>query len=155
MQIEFRHDPDQTEPKLTITAADLTDEIADLLRRLEHGQLGAVTAFRGERVLLLRPEDILRFYAEDKGVKAQTAEDAYAVRERLYELEERLDATRFVRISNGEIVNLDRVTAVDLSLSGTICMTLDGAVRAYVSRRYVKKIKETLNLGRRKRDERG
>ena len=73
----------------------------------------------------------------------------------LLELEERLDATRFVRISNGEIVNLDRVTAVDLSLSGTICMTLDETVKVYVSRRYVKKIKETLNLGRRKRNERG
>ena len=66
---------------------------------------------------------------------------------RLYELEERLDAARFVRISNGEIVNLERVTAVDLSLSGTICMTLDGTVKAYVSRRYMKKIKETLHLG--------
>ena len=77
-------------------------------------------------------------------------EETYTVRLRLYELEERLDAARFVRISNGEIVNLDRVTAVDLSLSGTIRMTLDGAVYAYVSRRYMKKIKETLNLGRRR-----
>ena len=49
-----------------------------------------------------------------------------------------------MRISNGEIINLDRVTAVDLSFSGTIRMTLEGTVYAYVSRRYVKKIKETL-----------
>ena len=94
MQIEFKHDPEQTEPKLTITAAGLTDEIADLLRRLEHGRPGAVTAFQDERVFLLRPEDILRFYAEDKGVRAQTAEKAYAVRERLYELD-RSYALRF------------------------------------------------------------
>lgn len=146
MQIEFKHDPNQTEPKLTITAADLTDEIADLLRRLEHGQPGAVTAFQDERVFLLRPEDILRFYAEDKGVKAQTAAGAYAVRERLYELEEQLDPRSFVRISHSEIVNLRKVTGLDLKLSGTIKMTLEGGVTCYVSRRYVKKIKLALGL---------
>lgn len=146
MQIEFKHDPKQTEPKLTITAADLTDELADLLRRLEHGQPGAVTAFQDERVFLLRPEDILRFYAEDKGVKAQTAAGAYAVRERLYELEEQLDPRSFVRISHSEIVNLRKVTGLDLKLSGTIKMTLEGGTACYVSRRYVKKIKQALGL---------
>lgn len=146
MQIEFKHDPKQTEPKLTITAADLTDEIAGLLRQLEHGHLGAVTAFQDERVFLLRPEDILRFYAEDKGVKAQTGEDAYTVRERLYELEERLDPRTFVRISHSEIVNLKKVTGLDLKLSGTIKMTLEGGTVCWVSRRYVKKIKQALGL---------
>ena len=146
MQIEFKHDPNQTEPKLTITAADLTDEIADLLRRLEHGQPGAVTAFQDERVFLLRPEDILRFYAEDKGVKAQTEAGAYAVRERLYELEEQLDPRSFVRISHSEIVNLRKVTGLDLKLSGTIKMTLEGGTACYVSRRFVKKIKLALGL---------
>ena len=146
MQIEFKHDPDQAEPKLTITAADLTDEVADLLRRLEHGQPGAITASQDERVFLLRPEDILRFYAEDKGVKAETASGAYAVRERLYELEERLDPRVFVRISHSEIINLRKVTDLDLKLSGTIKMTLTGGTACYVSRRYVKKIKQALGL---------
>ena len=36
-----------------------------------------------------------------------------------------------------------------MSLAGTICMTLDGTVPAYVSRRHVKRIRETLRSGRR------
>ena len=60
---------------------------------------------RGEEKLLLPQKDFLRFYADGKGVSAQTAEETYAVRLRLYELEEQLDQVRFVRISNGEIVN--------------------------------------------------
>ena len=47
-------------------------------------------------------------------------------------------------------VNLEMVTALDLSLTGTIQMTLTGGVVTYVSRRYVKKIKQTLNLERRR-----
>ena len=147
MEVEIRVEPGRQEPKLVILAGEESGELAVSLSKLA---LGPVPVIRGEEKLFLPQGVFLRFYADGKGVSAQTAEETYTVRLRLYELEERLDAARFVRISNGEIVNLDRVTAVDLSLSGTIRMTLDGAVYAYVSRRYMKKIKETLNLGRRR-----
>ena len=70
----------------------------------------------------------------------------YDLKERLYELEARLDRHTFVRISQSEIVNLHKVTALDLKLSGTIKMTPAGGTVCYVSRRYVKKIKEALGL---------
>ena len=148
MRIDVELDPELRELLVKILAPGESPELAALLGRLEGPE--RLLGFQGPKAVPLEPGEVLRFYGEDKEVRAQTVDGrAYTVRLRLYELEERLDATRFVRISNGEIVNLDRVTAVDLSLSGTICMTLDGSVRAYVSRRYMKKIKETLNLGRR------
>ncbi|MCI8679088.1 MAG: LytTR family transcriptional regulator [Lawsonibacter sp.] len=150
MEVEIRVEPGRQEPKLVILAGEESGELRQLAASLSKLALGPVPVIRGEEKLFLPQGVFLRFYADGKGVSAQTAEETYTVRLRLYELEERLDAARFVRISNGEIVNLDRVTAVDLSLSGTIRMTLDGAVYAYVSRRYMKKIKETLNLGRRR-----
>ena len=154
MEVEIKVEAGRQEPKVVILAGEESEELCRLAESLSRLAVGPIPVHRGEEKLLLPQGDFLRFYTDGKGVSAQTAGETYAVRLRLYELEERLDAARFVRISNGEIINLDRVTAVDLSLSGTICMTLDGAVRAYVSRRYVKKIKETLNLGRRDRDER-
>lgn len=153
MEVELRVEPGRQEPKMIILSGEESEEMRRLVRGLAGLALGPVQVRRGEEKLLLPQGEFLRFYADGKGVAAQTAEETYAVRLRLYELEEQLDKSRFVRISNGEIVNLDRVTAVDLSLSGTICMTLDGTVKAYVSRRYMKKIKETLHLGRRNRHE--
>lgn len=150
--MEIRTEPGRQEPKIVILAGAESEELRRLADSLSRLTLGPIPVSRGEEKLLLPQGDFLRFYADGKGVSAQTAGEVYAVPLRLYELEERLDAARFVRISNAEIINLSRVTAVDLSLSGTICMTLDEAVKVYVSRRYVKKIKETLNLGRRKRN---
>ena len=43
-------------------------------------------------------------------------------------------------------MDLRKVTALDLSLTGTIRMTLAGGVTVYASRRYVKKMKEVLGL---------
>lgn len=149
MEVEIRIDPERQEPKLVIYAAQETPELQKLAEQLSGLALGPVQVWEEERSFLLQQREFLRFYTEGKGVCAQTASRTYSVRLRLYELEQRLDPLRFVRISNSEIINLDRVTAVDLSLTGTICMTLDGQVTSYVSRRYVKKIKEVLNQKRR------
>ena len=149
MEIELRFDPELKQPKVILCAPQDSPELQALLLQLKGISLDPVRVWEEDCPHLLPQSDFLRFYTEGKGVCAQTAQKTYTVRLRLYELEEQLDPLRFVRISNSEIVNLKRVTAVDLSLTGTICMTLDGAVVAYVSRRYVKKIKETLDLGRR------
>lgn len=146
MDVEFKLDPTQTVPKITVTAAQLTDDVRDLLLRLEHGHPTAITAAKGSQVVLLAPEQILRFFADGKTVSVQTVQDIFTVRERLYELEELLDPHKFVRISHSEIVNLSHVTALDLSLTGTIRMTLAGEVSCFVSRRSLKKIKQALNL---------
>ena len=122
-----------------------TEELRALLARLEEPE--RLTLFREGTAVPLDPGEVLRFYGEDKEVRAQAlGGEIYTVRLRLYELEERLDRKAFVRVSHSEIVNWKRVTALDLSLSGTIRVTLEGGVVTYVSRRYVKKIKEVLGI---------
>ena len=148
MEVEIRTEPGRQEPKIIILAGAESGELRRLAERLAKLSMGPVPVSSGEERKLLPQEEFLRFYTDGKGVSAQTGEAVYGVPLRLYELEGRLDPTRFVRVSNSEIINLDRVTAVGLSLAGTIRMTLDGVAQAYVSRRYMKKIKETLRLGR-------
>ena len=97
-------------------------------------------------VLPVPPLPLMTTISRMAHLPAQTAQGIFSVRERLYELEERLDRQQFVRISHSEIVNLRQVTGLDLGLTGTIRMTLTGGVTTYVSRRYVKKIKEVLGL---------
>ena len=89
---------------------------------------------------------MIRIYANDKKVFAVTGEGEYVLRQRLYELEERLDGRWFVRISNSEIINLKKVGHFDLSFTGTICVKLSDGTTTYVSRRYVSKIKKILGI---------
>lgn len=146
MKVELKLQPGLEETKIVIYAPQETQALRQLVQQLEQADLSPIFAQKGERTLLLPPETILRFFTDGKGVCAQTAEDTYPVRLRLYELEERLDPHTFVRISNSEIVNLKKITSLDLSLTGTIRVTLNGSVTTYVSRRYVKKIKQAIGL---------
>lgn len=148
MRLELKLDPAAEETTVTVTAAGLTDEVRALLAKLEGTEM-RLTGFREGQAVLLTPAEVLRFFAQDKEVYAQTAEAVLLLRSRLYELEAGLDPHTFVRISHSEIVNLRQITALDLTLTGTIKMTLTGGVVTYTSRRYVKKIKEALGLGRR------
>ena len=146
MKLELRIDPALSETEVTVRAPARTPEVDALLDRLAVGDAPLLGFSSDGAAVPLDLEMILRFYGEDKDVRVQTMDGIYTVRERLYELEQRLAAKRFVRISHSEIVNLRKVTALDLNLTGTIRMTLSGGVTVYVSRRYVKKMKEVLGL---------
>ena len=137
MQIEIKIDDACREPKIIILTDKITEEINTFVRKLSVEPTQVLSGFRGETAEVLEPSDIFRIYASSGQVFAITEKGEYTLRLRLYELEERLDQNHFVRISNSEIINLKKVKRFDLSLTGTICVSLsDGAV-TYVSRRYV------------------
>lgn len=145
MKIDVTLDPALEELLVKVLSPGETEELRSLLSRLEEPQ--RLLGFRKGRAVPLDAGSVLRFYGEDKEVRAQTlGGEVYTVRLRLYELEERLPRREFIRVSYSEIVNWKKVTTLDLSLSGTIRVTLEGGVVTYVSRRYVKKIKEVLGI---------
>lgn len=146
MQIEIKLDPSCTEPKVTVTAAAMDETVRQIVDRLQEAPPQVLTGLREGKWQVLAPEDLIRLYAATGKVYAVTAQGEYSLRLRLYELEERLDPRRFVRISHSEIVNLDKVRCFDLNLAGTICVALADSSVTYVSRRYVAKIKKILGV---------
>lgn len=146
MNVEIRLQEGCPEPHVILVADHMTQELEALVKLLRQGQR-MITGFRGSQAVLLNPRDILRLYASQGKVFATLAGgDEYVVKARLYELEARLEPEHFTRISNSELVNLSHVKSFDLSLSGTIRVTLSDGQTAYVSRRYVGRIKELLGI---------
>ena len=146
MKIEIQVDESRKEPLVVVYADKVSEEIHALVRRLSQDAPQVLVGFRDDEATILQEETMLRVYAEGGKVLAETMDGLFTLRLRLYELEERLDRTRFVRISNSEIVNLRKVKGFDLSFAGTICVRLQNNAETYVSRRYVAKIKQVLGL---------
>lgn len=110
-----------------------------------------ITVYEENDAVKIPCGSVLRFYAQEQKVFAQTQSEEYTVRYRLYELEEVLAHQKFVRISNSEIVNVQKIKRLDTSMAGTIHMYLQGNIETYVSRRYVSKIKSVLGMGKERR----
>ncbi len=146
MQIEVKIDPSCHEPKLILCTDKLTDEITLLLKKLSEETPEVIAGFSGQNVALLAQSDLFRIYTANGKVFAQTEREEYQIRLRLYELEQRLDKRMFARISHSEIINLKQVKSFDLSLTGTIRVSLSNGTATYVSRRYVSKIKQIVGI---------
>lgn len=146
MQIEIKIDSSCTEPKIIIMTDSMTEDIQTILKRLSESSPQMIVGIRDGRLEVLEEADIIRVYASAGKVFAVTENGEYTVRLRLYELEERLDKSMFVRISNSEIINLKKVRHFDLRLTGTICVKMSNGTVTYVSRRHVTGIKRLLGL---------
>lgn len=148
MKVEIRIDPQYTEPTVQVLTDRMTDEVNEIVRRLsEEGGGALLTGQRDDALEILKPEQIVRIYSSDGKVYAVTKNGEYVMRQRIYELEDRLSTGGgFVRISNSEIINLSHVKKFDLSLAGTICVSMSDGSITYVSRRYVPKIKQKLGI---------
>ena len=146
MQVEVRYRPGTEGIRVVVEAERDGPEVRALVERLMDLDEKVLLGRLGEQVIPLCADSLLRCYAQGGRVKAENEQGTYDLKERLYELENKLDRHVFVRISHSEIINLRKITALDLSLTGTIRITLEGGTECYISRRFVKKIKEALEL---------
>ncbi len=148
MKLNIKIDTSVEEPEALIITPRMSEEvnkIVDYIGKLNE-EPTVISGVKDDKVEILEQGEFIRAYAEGGKVFVRTEKGLYQVRLRLYELEERLDGSIFVRISNSEIVNLKKVKSIDLSFIGTICMEMSDGEVSYVSRRYVSKIKKILGL---------
>jgi DNA-binding LytR/AlgR family response regulator len=124
----------------------VNDEVNRILTRLSDDAPKVLVGFKDEMAKLLEPSDVIRIFASSGKTFAATHDGEYWIKSRLYEIEERLKSSRFVRISNSEIINLQKVRSFDLNLVGTICVKFSNGAVSYVSRRYVADIKKVLGI---------
>ena len=146
MQLEVKIDSSYIEPKVIILTASMTEDVNIILSKLLNQTPQIISGSKDNKIEVIEQADLIRIYASNGKVIAATRKGEYALRLRLYEIEERLTPYQFVRISNSEIINLKNVNSFDFSLSGTICVKLADGTATYVSRRYVSKLKKILGI---------
>lgn len=146
MKTEIRINKAEPETRAVLISPSLTSEVEQACRLLEGMGSNRIIGFSEGKAVILDPASILRIWAEDDDVYAKTERRIFRLKNRLYEVESRLDPSIFVRISRSEIINLDRAESFDLSLMGTIEIRMKDGHRSYVARRNVKKLKEVLGL---------
>ena len=146
MQVEIKLDGSYTDPKAIILTASMTEEVSSAVKKLSEEPPPLLLGYKGEMIEILDENDLIQMYANSGKVFAVTQQGEYVLRLRLYELEKRLPANQFVRISNSEIINLKKADHFDLSFTGTICVQLINGAITYVSRRYVSKLKKILGI---------
>ena len=107
-------------------------------------QVSRFLARKGTTYRVVQAREVLCFISENGVTKLQTADAHYWLPPTLNELEGRLDARQFFRISRAAIVNLDAVRELVPADGGSGDVTLRDGSRLEVSRRRFKDLTERL-----------
>ena len=91
-------------------------------------------------------EDVCYAETVDGKTFLYTADAVYQTPLKLYELEERLAGTEFVRASKQMLVNFDHVASIRPALNARLQLMLDNGEAVIVSRQYAPVIKRKLGL---------
>jgi len=100
----------------------------------------------GKQIVLAQDHEVEFFHAEDKYTLLHLGGKSHIVPFTIKELEERLDADRFLRVHRSYIVNLDRIRSVQRWIGGRLIITLQSGREIPVSRNYTASFRRRINL---------
>ena len=146
MKVRLDIDKQYAEEQIIIEAPTLSprvQKVKDFVQSLD--QKETLKGKFQDQVFLIEIQKIQRIYIENRKVLAETDGRIYALDIRLYQAVEILPAS-FIQISQSEIVNIDAISHLKLTSNGLIEIYLKNDSFTYSSRRYLKAIKEKLEL---------
>jgi two-component system LytT family response regulator len=124
------------------------DKIAHYRQRRPQGIDRLVVKSAGQ-VLFLSVQEIDWIEAADYYACLHVGNKTHLLRRTLLELERDLEAGKFCRIHRSVIVNLDRISGLELKDDGEYEVVLNSRVRLRLSRRFRKNLQDRLGVGRR------
>ncbi|MCB4929933.1 bacteriocin genes transcriptional regulator BrsR [Streptococcus mutans] len=144
MKLKIIKDSNFKEPLLQIYTRHIdkqTQRVIDFIQQRPN----IVYGYKNKRLEFIPLEKVIRIFTENKQVLIQTPTDTYLAKQRLYFFEQEL-GTLFIRISQGEIINIKYIKQLNLTIRGSIEVTFKNGTVSFVARRSLKRFKEQLNL---------
>jgi len=109
-------------------------------------QLQKLKVFLNGDIHLIAPSDVYYFEYVDQKVFVYGKTKVYEIKSKLYELEELLAKTDFIRVCKSCILNLNKIGSLAPSLGGRFEARLKNGEKVIISRQYVNSLKEVLGL---------
>lgn len=144
MKVTVNRVNDKSEESAVINASELSESIKTAVALLENGE-NIIIGNKDDTKVPVRINDIYYIESVDERTYAYTKSDCYALRGKLYELEETLDF-RFFRCSKSMILNSRKIKNVRSADNARMNATLLNDEVIVISRSYVKDLKKRLGL---------
>ena len=125
--------------------APVTDRPLEALieaMRSERSALDRIAVKADGRVLFIRVSEIDWIEADDDLVRIHTGKSVHAHRSTLTHLEERLPASRFLRVHRSTLVNVDRIREIQPWFQGDWVLILSDGTRLHSGKSYRSKVRE-------------
>lgn len=145
LKITINVDDAKNETEIAISCKELTPEIETIIAtlRMINQQLLVV---KDEENYLLDVAKIIYIEAMERKTFIYTMDDVYESKLKLYEMEERLCQSGFLRVSKSCLVRLKYISSIKNEVERKLRLTLKNGEQIIVSRQYAEEIKKRLGV---------
>lgn len=145
MKISINVDAEKNDTEIQITCSQLTPEIEKILAtlRILNQQL---MVMKEDETYILDVTKIIYIEAMERKTFVYTKDDYYESKLKLYEMEERLMACGFFRVSKSCLVHLRYIKSLKSDVDRKLRLTLESGEQIMVSRQYADEIKRRLGV---------
>ena len=145
LKIIIRQDDSADETEITVVCRQIDAEIEQILSAVS--LIGnTVAGIRGDETCFIPLKDILYFESVENKVFFYTDGETYETTVKLYQLEEKLQNSKFARISKSVLANLNKFHSIKPEKNSRLTATLVNGERLMVSRQYIGEIKKKLGV---------
>ena len=118
------------------------NQLTGLLATAENQHANCLLVKEGDRVLLLRPQEIDWVESDGDYVRLHAGAESHFIRSTMTQMEERLAGKGFVRIHRSRLVNVDRIRELRPLLQGESIVVLKTGARLTASQNYLKQFQD-------------
>lgn len=144
MKVEIKIEKNLKEPYAVIYTKEITSQINQIVLYMQ-AKNKVFPVSDGEKTRILKPEDIYLIKSEDNKLTIYDQKNQYTSNKRLYEVPQLL-GNQFMRISKNTYININYLESVEVAFSGMLKMKLKNGLTDYISRMYVKELKNYLRI---------
>lgn len=152
MQLKVTRVPKDEPEVLEIRCHKIGDEVQEIISFIKSRQ-GVLNGRKDGNETEIPVLDVCYIESVDNRTYIYTVNDCYEIGMRIYELEEMLSKSTFVRIQKGMILNLMKINSIKPGLSGRYVALLKNNEEVIISRKYVPDFKRMLKGGARNETE--
>lgn len=123
---------------------DSVNTIVDTLRLFDR----VISGKKEGKTYLIRPHEVLYFDSVDDKVYLYTDKDIYETPYKLYEMENALSRSTFLRVNKSVVLNVAKIQSFKSASNGRMEAMLSNGERIEISRNYVQALKVMLGGNR-------
>ena len=144
MKIIIEEPQDGEEEQVIFRCRQMTPEIIRIIAVLKAQD--ALIAYDENEIHRIRPSAVYYIEVVDNKTFLYCKEKVFESKQKLYEIEETLANSDFLRISKSVIVNLSKISSLSPALNGRFEAALDNGEKVIISRQYVGDLKKRLRI---------
>ena len=137
------------EDEIIIKCDNPEQSVFGLVNKIQNqgqNQNSKMAFYKDGQICLVEQKEIFYFESVDDVVFAYTKDEVFETKSKLYQLEFELPVNIFFRANKAVIVNVDKIKKLSPAFSGRFEATLKNDFKVIISRNYVPKLKELLDL---------